>query len=507
MKIKANGQIARQGVLFDTELNNYFYDSGTGKVLQLDQVSYALLQNLFDLTQNSETFIDLIKQCHENDVNNFFEMVNAECLLQCPDLIRLYTYNHFENLENYVNSQLGQIILEVTEQCNLRCKYCIYNDNYLGNRNFGRRKMDWNIAKASVDYANVHSHDKIAITFYGGEPLLNFDLIKKTVKYAKQIILNKELTFSLTTNLTLITNEMAEFFASVDKLSIVCSLDGPKYIQNENRKYINQSGSFDDAINGLKILSKAFEKNKNNSISINAVFAPPYSYEKINDINEFFANLDFLPLDTNIDIGYASYGSIDDKESVNSLYNNTKYIYNREAIVNPLWVWQRKQVEKNGINNKKNNIYSSAIEKALIHINNRIIFSKPTNIFPFNGCCIPGARRLYIATNGNLHLCERIGTSPIIGNILSGINFNSLKKYYINDFSEKSTPFCSKCWASKMCTSCYVDNYNQNGCDFTDKNIKCEGIRNMLKIYLSLYHEFLENSPEKLEFLKDVQVI
>lgn len=507
-ELKRNNQVSRLGVLFDTELNNYLYDSGTGKVLQLDDVAYEILKCLFDLNSSAEMFYETLTKYTDIEIENFVKSIIDEHLLSCPKMEKLYTANHYEHLEENVNNELRQVILEVTERCNLRCKYCIYNDGYSGNRSFGTKNMSWDVAKAAVDYANEHSNNEIAVTFYGGEPLLNFDVLRKTIDYAYKTIKNKKLSFSLTTNLTLMTKDIANYLASVEKLSVLCSIDGPSQVQNDNRKYANKKDTYDDVMIGLKNLVDAFKNNNTNAIAINSVFTPPYSYEKIIEINDFFNNLDFLPPNTNINISYASKGSIDDEAAIKKLYSNPKYSYNRGSIVNPLWVWQRKQAEiHSSIRSEKNNIYSSTIEKALIHIHNRIIYDEPYNAFPFNGCCIPGARRLYISTDGELYLCEKIGKSPSIGDIYNGIDFTSLRKNYVEDFSKQSTPFCSNCWASKMCASCYVDNYDQDGCNLSGKKDRCDGVRNMLKSYLSLYHDFLESYPDKLEFLKDIKIV
>lgn len=91
----------------------------------------------------------------------------------------------------------------------------------------------------------MHSVDRenISIGFYGGEPLLNFDLIKNIVNYANNIFLGKELIYSITTNLTVITNEMLRFFED-NKFEIMVSLDGAKESNDKNRKYYSKKEVF-----------------------------------------------------------------------------------------------------------------------------------------------------------------------------------------------------------------------------------------------------------------------
>ncbi|MFZ2540063.1 MAG: radical SAM protein [Oscillospiraceae bacterium] len=509
LNLKDIKQIERMGKLFTTEFNNYFYDTGTGKVILIDDEIYNIMYVLFNNKISADKSENIFKSDSiSGTLSEFLTVVLSEHLLNSPSMDKLYTYNHYENLENSINHDLHQIILELTGRCNLRCGYCIYNDDYQFNRSFNQNDMSIEIAKASVDYAEKHSDKDIAVTFYGGEPLLKFDLLKSTINYALERLTNKNLSFSLTTNLTLVTKEIADFFASVPNLSIVCSLDGPEYVQNSYRKYINSTGTFNDAIIGLELLSNAFSRSSTNTLSINAVLAPPYKYDKINDINSFFKDLKFLPHNTNINIGYAADNSVKEKGHILALRNNPKYTHNSDNKLNPLWIWQKKQAEiHQQIRDGKNSIYASAIEEALVHIHKRYISDEIIDKFPFNGCCVPGARRLYVDANGNLSTCERIGTSPSIGNIICGINFENIRKFYIDDYSAGSIKYCANCWAIRLCSTCYVDNYCETGFCAEEKNSKCEGMRNSLVSQLSLFHSLQESSPEKLRFLEDMVVV
>ena len=87
-----------------------------------------------------------------------------------------------------------QLLLEVTSICNFRCKYCTYSGHYKHTRNHGEMNMDFVVAKRAIDYYfenfeiayKRNAQKKPIISFYGGEPLINFTLIKKIVNYIKQ---------------------------------------------------------------------------------------------------------------------------------------------------------------------------------------------------------------------------------------------------------------------------------------------------------------------------------
>ena len=228
---------ARLGKVFKTNHKNYFYDTGTGKIFECTEAVYKILKcleskNSFDellnLDMSEEDLIDGLSEIKEGIVN--------ENLLQAPP-VTTFSGPNVENLEVYINEGLEQITLELTERCNLRCGYCIYGQQNDLFRGFGTHDMSFETAKKAIDYAALHSGDELAVTFYGGEPLLNLDVMKKTIDYCKETIKDKKITYSITTNLVLMTKEVAEYIASIDDFIVTCSLDGPKEIQDEYRKF------------------------------------------------------------------------------------------------------------------------------------------------------------------------------------------------------------------------------------------------------------------------------
>ncbi|CDM67999.1 Fe-S oxidoreductase [Clostridium bornimense] len=507
--LKKSNEIFRLGKLFKTENIHYFYDLGTSKVLQLDDEAYEILNFLFDRENRMDwdDFVETLGDKHLKALDQLEEIIEDENLFLAPKMERLYTRNHCENLENIVNNDLKQVILELTGKCNLRCGYCIYNDDYDGNRNFNSNDMNKEVAKAAIDYTIKHSNGEVAVTFYGGEPLLNFELLKWSMEYAKETIKDRTVTFSFTTNLTLVTKEIAEYLSTVDNLTVLCSLDGPEEVQNSYRKYVDGRGTFNDAIRGLKYLVQAFEKNDTNTISINGVFAPPYSFEKAEKVNRFFQELSWLPESTDINVTYPSDGSIKDSSAIQELLENPIYI-KEGKLINTLYEWSKEKIDEFDLKlDDTKMITMGGIQKRLLGIHNRRISKEPLIKQNFNGCCVPGSRRLYVDTKGDFYLCERIGNSPSIGNVYDGMDFDKIKKYYIEDYSNGSIEECSKCWASALCYKCYAENYTKDGFNKEYKNSRCDSVRDSIEDGLSLYHYILETNPEKLDILNEIETI
>ncbi len=500
-----SGSIFRMGKLFNTDLNNYFYDTGTGKVIQLDDETFYIMSLWF--SQQKYDFNNFINNEYINidSLSELLDLCISENLFRSIKPKTLYTPYHTEKLQCMIDSQCEQLILELTGKCNLRCSYCIYNETYKDNREFNQEDMSIDIAKRAVDYFFDHSADKMAVTFYGGEPLLKFELLKWVIEYSqeKNKEFNKEMSFSLTTNLTLMTEEIAEYLSNVSGLSILCSLDGPKDIHNSNRKYINGNGCFEEAINGLKMLCEAYKNNSNSIISVNAVFAPPYTYDKVNAIDKFFSELDFIPDNMNVNITYPTSGSVDNKEWVSKMKNNPKYHLNSYDLIDTLWKWVKiKNLEK--IDKKANYSLSIGLEQTLTKINDRYISDEPNDLYGMNGCCVPGSRRLYVNTKGEYTPCERIGICPNIGNVNTGVNIDAVKKYYVDDYVDKSIKKCSNCWAIRLCGVCYTGRYDKEG--FNESKGNCDGVRREIARNLAYYHELLETDKSKLDFIKDITI-
>jgi len=126
---------------------------------------------------------------------------------------------------------LKQLSLEITHDCNLKCKYCVYGGNYLYERVNSKKYMDFDVAKKSILYIYNTIKDRVDKTFnigfYGGEPLLNFEIIKKIVQFSKKLFKNWFLEFQITTNGTIFNKEIIEFLVLNDFFTLI-SLDGPK---------------------------------------------------------------------------------------------------------------------------------------------------------------------------------------------------------------------------------------------------------------------------------------
>lgn len=121
-------------------------------------------------------------------------------------------------------------------------------------RTHSTKRMSFETAKKGIDFLLEHSIDseRINIAFYGGEPLLEFNLLKDIVAYVEENAVGRDFSFSITTNGTMVTEEIVKYFIQ-HNIQMSISLDGPKRVHDDNRRFANSGvGSFDEVIEALK---------------------------------------------------------------------------------------------------------------------------------------------------------------------------------------------------------------------------------------------------------------
>ena len=146
-----------------------------------------------------------------------------------------------------------RLVLSLTSDCNLRCIYCYAEAGKL------HKTMSWETAKSAIDETMRNlleeRKEKFQLTFHGGgEPFVAFKLMKKAVEYVNSKWKGKK-DFSVVTNGTLITSEIADWLAEKD-FRLTVSIDGPAEIQNRQRPKANGEGSYEDAISGAMLLKE-----------------------------------------------------------------------------------------------------------------------------------------------------------------------------------------------------------------------------------------------------------
>lgn len=175
-------------------------------------------------------------------------LLTARMIYASSDLeFSVRNHHDLREIKGFMAQATSLHIFVVTTACNLNCVYCQANSGTKCPNQF----MDKETAERAVDIALQSPAHNLSFEFQGGEPLMNFDIIKRIVYYAEEHKGDHEVNYSVVTNLTLLNNEMMDFFEA-HHIGISTSIDGSQSVHDENRPYRNGLGSFADVVNSIK---------------------------------------------------------------------------------------------------------------------------------------------------------------------------------------------------------------------------------------------------------------
>jgi uncharacterized protein len=231
--------------LIKTPLNKYIFDANRNVLIKDDYGLTECIKDNAPVLESTKRFF-----CRLNE--------NGYLLDQYPTTVE---HNESENIIYHLQHKVNSITLQLTQKCNFRCTYCIYSeDSSPYQRNHSDVEMTTESAEKAVDFLFSHSRDinSVNIGFYGGEPLLRYDLIRHVVKYVSEKYYGKKITYSITTNGSLLTDEMVEFFIEHEIYPMI-SFDGPREIHDKYRRFAhNGKGTYEVVVNKLKHISIKF---------------------------------------------------------------------------------------------------------------------------------------------------------------------------------------------------------------------------------------------------------
>jgi len=398
--------------------NYYFYDTYTNSLLNITKPLYEELlvlrnigwKNYIQTRKHSSEYIAILKLKERN-------------MLKC-NFITGIQHPETDIVTDMLNGSINDLVLQVTRDCNFLCRYCLYASTSNVERSHESINMDFKIAKKAIDFLFEHSYDatSINISFYGGEPLLNFDLIREVVEYTNCVFITKKVSYNMTINASLLTDRIIRYLVA-HSFNISISLDGPKDIQNSHRRFKTTGAEtyqiVTDNINKLKKINK------------------PY----------FDKYVTFFPV------------IIDDEdfEEVMKYYKNTGV---PEDKINPLranlsgvdYILSEFQLSRKKNGDKLDQKFE------LGSYTNFLTKLRSKNVLPsiwhHNGQCIPGVQRLFVDTYGMFFPCEKITEDKTysIGSVYAGFDNKKVKEFLnIGSLSENQ---CKHCWAMRFCEMC-----------------------------------------------------
>ena len=233
-------------------------DVASGSIHEVDDVTYDMIA-MYRTTPRNEMFETLLKRYPDVPAEEL--SVIYEEIAELEEDGKLFAEDTFAPMAGELKARTGGVVkalcLHVAHTCNLNCSYCFASQ---GRFHGERAIMSFETAKRAIDFLveNSGTRRNLEVDFFGGEPLLNWDVVKQTVEYARSIEKEKgkNFRFTLTTNGMLVDDEVIEY-SNREMHNVVLSLDGRKEVHDRFRKDYAGKGSWDVIVPKFQKFAKA----------------------------------------------------------------------------------------------------------------------------------------------------------------------------------------------------------------------------------------------------------
>jgi uncharacterized protein len=419
-------------------------------------------------------------------------------------------------LSNLVEYQLScyfprKFTIEVTEACNLGCNYCLFARKDPITRKHSFRNINIETAKKAIDFyfnlytsllmkISVSKREKLIsvcppkLSWWGGEPLLAFDIIKESKQYFDSLnwekfgIKSDQLNYLIVSNLTIINEDILEFLVKNNVLLHV-SLDGNRKEHDANRVFSEKKGTFDIVMQNLMHLIEKYPTYSKKRIIIQSVAAENIDIKKSYD---FMAKRLKINSPDRLITKYLVYDQKKEKQFFSDIQIKMQNeVLEIESMNKMLEILSERQGNDFVEYLQHNYDFLKEFENLFL-LEKKLVFENPSNNYYLNSFSCPiGADSIFVAVNGDFHMCMKSDYSFPIGNVHNGLDKNAIEDLYashLSCFREK----CKNCWAISLCQICPAQTLHEKEfCAPTDKD--CEIIRKGASIALKKYIIFSKN--------------
>ncbi len=433
---------------------NFVLDVNSGAVHLLDDISYAVSGLLDENMEDTcpQSIVEALPQYTAEDVREAYDE-----LYELKKAGQLFAQDDYIDVSRYipVNAPVKALCLHVAHDCNLRCKYCFASTGDFGQ---GRKIMPPEIAKKAIDFVIARSgvRHNIEVDFFGGEPLMAWDTVTQTVDYARSLEEkhNKKFRFTITTN-GLLLDEDKRKYINENMDNCVLSLDGRREVNDEFRKTVAGTGSYDTIVPKFKALVD--ERDPNLDYYARGTFTShnlDFAEDVLSIADAGFDRLSVEPVTADPGCGYDLTEA--DLPKIEAEYDRlTDIMLERKKEGKPFTFFH----------------FMVDLDQG------------PCVVKRLRGC---GAGYEYVAVtpDGDIYPCHQfVGKDEFKQGSVLDQPFNMDIAQKFAGMNIYSRPKCQKCWAKFYCSGgCSAANYNMNhdmndsydlGCEMERKRLEC----------------------------------
>ncbi|MBR1520231.1 MAG: radical SAM protein [Bacteroidaceae bacterium] len=348
----------------------------------------------------------------------------------------------FEASASFIHSRIEKFVVELTQQCTLRCSYCCYSGQYEGMRSHSPLSMSEETLKKTIEFIGEHCNkeaEKVHVNLYGGEALICFDKVEFLVSELRRR-LGGLVQFSISTNGLALTPAIVDWICSVPNVQVMVSVDGDKEMHDACRKTIQGKGSYDQIVANLLSFKDKYPKEYQERVAILATLRKIEDAEMLSDRWRTTPLSDKLPIIISL---------------VSPNFSNGELFLPR---LSDLAAYYKKAFAQYVRGEKT--LMTRSLQTLVDTIKNRDfeLCQGEHTIYS----CLNDMHRCYIDTNGTLYACEKVCMEQSVGNLWSGFDQQRMRNLTFR-YVERLNRLCSQCWAVRLCPKCMVTlNYSED---------------------------------------------
>ncbi|MFG0634580.1 quinohemoprotein amine dehydrogenase maturation protein [Pseudomonas sp. xss_2] len=416
-----------------------------------EQISFAAVEEAFGASSQNADLAQTLE--------NFRELSILGELPGKPDAGMDVTIRDFP---------ISTVVLNVNTGCNLSCTYCYKEDLDVPTKG---RRMTFDTARKSIELLLSEGavHDRINVIFFGGEPLTNLPLIKQVVDYteARCSELGKHVDFSMTTNATMLTEEIVDYLDH-HRFGISISMDGPQAVHDRRRITVSGQGTYAVVAAKSKML---LERYRSKPVGVRVTLTAGFT--DVVAIHEHLKD----------DLGFAEVGVAPATSGPVTVFNlksdELRQVFDSMKTLGRAYRDAALQGKNNGFSN--------------MHQLMSDLYEGRKKALP----CGAGVGLLAVDHKGDLNLCHRFTGSdmPLFGNVDEGIAKEALGTF-LEGATKREGKACSTCRIRNICAGgCYHESYARFGDPHSPTYHYCDLMREWVDFGIEIYMEILQKNP------------